>query len=153
MRPRPKGHPALRIQGAQRADVVLTRQTLRCAVDALRTSNIGNIHAIARSVRAGSNEGRLDPLIRIVETREHMTCQNAPRCDADDHADPAAQARSWAGSDIRVGRIRLNRMEIYLHGDEANAALRMRMRFENRTSKIVFIARSVRAGSDAGRFD
>ena len=95
MRPRPKGHPALRIQGAQRANVVLTRQTLRCAADALRKSNIGNVHAIARSVRAGSNEGRLDPRIRIVETREHMTWQNVRRCDAD----AAAQARSWAGSE------------------------------------------------------
>ena len=52
---------------------------------------------IARSVRAGSNEGRLDPLIRIVETREHMTWQNIRRRDAD--ADAAAQARSWAGSE------------------------------------------------------
>ena len=40
---------------------------------------------------------RLDPLIRIVQTREHMTWQNIRRCDAD--ADPAAQARSWAGSE------------------------------------------------------
>ena len=45
MRPCPRGHPALRIHGAQRADVVLTWQTRRYAADALRKSNIGDFHA------------------------------------------------------------------------------------------------------------
>ena len=106
MRPRPAGHPAMRVHGAQRADVVLTRQTLRCAVDALRTSNIGNIHAIARSVRAGSNEGRLHPQFRNVETREHMTCQNVPRCDADADADPAASRRDLGRDQSREDSIK-----------------------------------------------
>ena len=60
MRPRPRGHPALRIQGAQRADVVLTWQTRRCAADTLRKSNIGDIHAIARCVRAGQDQAMED---------------------------------------------------------------------------------------------
>ena len=79
---------------------MLTRQTLPCVADARRKSNIENIHAIARFVRAGSNEGRLNPLIRPCDSnRRNARIYDVAKCSLIQMTMPMPQRRRDFGRD------------------------------------------------------